>query len=94
LSVAAAFRAGRLRDELPERRLADLALDPAPTAAVARNDQRPRFGAAATTGRTRREVAESDVARRAGVRLFERDLDVVAQIAAAQWPVCARVLET
>src|SRR5580658_9632500 len=92
LPVAAALGAGRLRDELSERRLAHLALNPAPAAAVARNDQRAGLGAAAAAGRARGEMPEGDLAGRPGVRFLERDLDVVAQVAAARRAVAPLLL--
>jgi hypothetical protein len=83
LTFALTLTAGRLRDELPERRLAHLARDSGCAAAVARHDERAGFRAAAFARGARGKMPERYLALRPGERLFERDLDVVAQIAPA-----------
>ena len=49
----------------------------------------PGRGTAALAGLALRQAIEDDLARRAGERLFERDLEIVAQIRAALGTGCA-----
>ncbi len=83
VTLAAAARARRLRHDLPQRCLANGLRHPASTAALARHDDGSRPCAAAVADVALREPIEDDLATRARVCLFERNLDVVAEVGAA-----------